>query len=89
MQVVSIAFLALLTVGHGSSAATPPGPPIPGGGQPQAAAWTPTAEQLLDRYDQSMAALRRSRVTNVTRGELAYSWKASQWTRPPIWRQTI
>jgi hypothetical protein len=47
---------------------------------PAAAAPRPTAEELLDRYDKSMAALQNSRMTLVKRGETAYSWKASKWT---------
>jgi hypothetical protein len=43
------------------------------------AAPAPTAADLLDRYDRSMAALANARVAFVVREELACSWKPSQW----------
>jgi hypothetical protein len=45
-----------------------------------AGAAVPDAGDLLARYDQSMGALRHSRITVVIREELAYSWKPSEWS---------
>src|SRR5688500_11239975 len=81
MRTATLSFLALLTATQALPAAAPPGPETrPAGQRPEPAAQAPTAEQLLDRYDKSMAALRNSRITLVKRGKTEYSWKEPHWT---------
>ena len=63
-------------------AAPSPGSPSPSGGVGLSVAATRdlTAQELLDRYDQSMAALRNSRVTCTFRRKAEMSWKAPWWS---------
>src|SRR5688500_9791740 len=85
MRNMIVAVALMVSAGAGARAgvapekATVPAPALAPPAATEAAARAPTAAELLDRYEKSMAALRNSRINWVIRGELAYSWKASEW----------